>query len=143
VISACKSSEPSAVPAVLPEATSKTEGVKLARAVIPALRTVAPREHQQASQASGDYNCTARAIEGAKQKGIGLNNLPGGFACSFDHPSQFDSNSSPHCFLLTDLAAAQRCSLLAKGGVDKLSLVSTTSAIHERIQAIKTFEKRR
>ena len=105
MISACKSSVPSAVPAMLPEATSKTEGVKLARAVIPALRTVAPREHQQASQASGDYNCTARAIERAWQKGSGLNNLAYGFDYYLDHHSQFDSNSSPHCFLLTDLAA--------------------------------------
>ena len=49
--------------------------------VNPALRMVAPREHQQASQASGMSKCTVRASEGPSSNAFALNNFPDYHRC--------------------------------------------------------------
>jgi hypothetical protein len=75
---------------------------KFARAFNPALRMVAPREHQQASQASAMTNCMDRANIWQHIKRPQLNDLLKRTAGRPLAYFQFDSSPSQGWFLLTD-----------------------------------------
>jgi hypothetical protein len=89
--------------------------------VDPALRAMAPREHHQASQASGRSDSTARA------------NRSGSVITRFQQVlsvvrindlllSQFDASPSPRCSLLTESPASAMFNLRPRLSVDKLPL---------------------